>query len=175
MFFSSIDFVSLPSPGFQSYVFGLTWHRYNWTVFDVSGQFGVILASFFSALSVFPVVFLACFCVFLVFSSLSGACFFPLNFCLPLHARQWETKIKWKNLRPVFLKNNFEQHWGSASAVQNLSSKTRPWKHRETSETHRSRPERQQEKADRAEELLDRWTFCWALYFFRIIFGVHWP
>ena len=35
--------------------------------------------------------------------------FFPLNFCQPLHARQWETKMKWKNPRPVFLKNNFVQ------------------------------------------------------------------
>ena len=62
-----------------------------------------------------------CFCCFLLCQGL----FFPLNFRLPLHARQWETKKKWKNPRPVVLKNNFEQHWGSASAVQNLSSKNK--------------------------------------------------
>ena len=55
----------------------------------------------------------------------AGALFFPLNSCQPLHARQWETKIKWKNPRPVFLKNNFVQHWGSASAAQNLPSKNK--------------------------------------------------
>ena len=75
---------------------GLTWPRYNWTVFDVSGLFGIILNSFFCLLSVFPVVFLGCLCAFLG------------HFCV---------------CRALFLKINFVQHWQSLSAVQNYSSK----------------------------------------------------
>ena len=79
---------------------GLTWPRYNWTVFDVSGQFGVILDSFLCLLSVFPVVFLSCLCAFLGHFCVCGALFFEDKFCAALAEPQCCSKFFFKNTGP---------------------------------------------------------------------------
>ena len=91
----------------------------------------------------------------------AGASFFPLNFCQPLHARQWETKIKWKNPRPVFLKNNFEQHWGSASAVQNLSSKNKAPQTQKCPRNAQRQPRNTTGKTDRRQRKESKMTPNW--------------
>ena len=80
---------------------GLTWPRYNWTVFDVSGQFGVILDSFLCLLSVFPVVFLGCLCAFLGHFCVCGALFFEDKFCAALAEPQCCSKFIFKNQGPT--------------------------------------------------------------------------
>ena len=98
-----------------------------------------------------------CFWCFLLCRGL----FFPLNFCQPLHARQWETKIKWKNPRPVFLKNNFEQHWGSASAVQNLSSKNKAPQTQKCPRNTQRQPRNTTGKTDRRQRKESKMTPSW--------------
>ena len=82
---------------------GLTWPRYNWTVFDVSGQFGVILDSFLCLLFVFPVVFLGCLCAFLGHFCVCGALFFEDKFCAARAAQNYSSKIQALDFSTLFL------------------------------------------------------------------------
>ena len=114
---------------------GLTWPRYNWTVFDVSGQFGVILDSFLCLLSVFPVVFLGCLCAFLGHFCVCGALFFEDKFCAALAEPQCCTKLFFKNTGLGFFHFIFVSHCLACSGRQKLNGKNRP-RHRRKHQKH---------------------------------------
>ena len=136
---------------------GLTWPRYNWTVFDISGQFGVILDSFLCLLSVFPVVFLGCLCAFLGHFCVCGALFFEDKFCAALAEPQCCTKLFFKNTGLGFFHFIFVSHCLACSGWQKLSGKKEAPAQKKTPETHRSKPERQQGRQRKQKRKKPKW------------------
>ena len=136
---------------------GLTWPRYNWTVFDVSGQFGVIWYSFFCFLSVFPVVFLGCLCAFLGHFCVCRALFFEDKFWTALAEPQCCSKLFFKNTGLGFFHFIFVSHCLACSGWQKLSGKKEAPAQKKTPETHRSKPERQQERQRKQKRKKPKW------------------
>ena len=132
---------------------GLIWPRYNWTVFGVSGQFGVIWDSFFCLLSVFPVVFLGCLCAFLVHFCVCGALFFEDKFCTALAEPQCCSKLFFKNTDLGFFHFIFVSHCLACSGKRKLSGKTGPGTEENTRNTQKQarKTTGKTEKAEKAE------------------------
>ena len=135
----------------------LTWPRYNWTVPDVSEQFGVILDSLFCLLSVFPVVFLGCLCAFLVHFCICGALFFEDKFWTALAEPQCCSKLFFKNTGLGFFQFIVVSHCLACSGWQKLSGKKQAPAQERTRETHRSKPERQQERQRKQKRKNPKW------------------
>ena len=116
---------------------GLTWPRYNWTIFDVSGLFGVILNSFFCLLFVFPVVFLGCLCAFLGHFRVCRASFFEDKFWTALAEPQCCSKLFFKNTGLGFFHFIFVSHCLVCSGWQKLSGKKGPGTEENTRNTQK--------------------------------------
>ena len=131
---------------------GLTWPRYNWTVFDVSGLFGIILNSFFCLLSVFPVVFLGCLCAVLGHFCVCRALFFEDKFCTALAEPQCCSKLFFKNTGLGFFHFIFVTHCLACSGWQKLSGKKRGPSTEENTRNTQKQARKTTEKTEKAEK-----------------------